>query len=100
MRENGGIHAMNSWNELVKDLDYNDRLQVQGMMDRGATPAILYFWYNIMHGSYDMFPPAILEIDTGKMKEVYPEWSTDIDHWLIKRNEKTTSREGGDKTES
>lgn len=64
---------------FYKELSYDDLLFVDGLLDRDASPAVIYLWYNITHGMYSV--TQILDNDKEYYKAQYPKFANDIDQW-------------------
>lgn len=71
-----------NWISHLTGLTYPDKLQIKRMSDREASPELIYFWYNILHGCYTVLPSTVLDTDVKRFKEKYPDWTLDIDSWI------------------
>jgi hypothetical protein len=67
---------------FYKDLSYEDLIIVKGLLERGASPGLVYLWFNITHGMYNTWGGAdLLAADKKRYKETYREFANDIDEW-------------------
>lgn len=79
-KQNGWISSL----PFFKELDYNDVLEVERLRERGADVTLVYFWFNITHGSYRLLHRAVLERDRIKFIHHYPTFEQDIIAWKPK----------------
>lgn len=67
---------------FFQELTYKELLLVDGLLDKGASVAVIYLWYNMTHGVYDSLPRQVLLNDVEKYKSLYPKFENEIDSWL------------------
>lgn len=68
---------------FIKQLPYDEKVTAIGLIDRGASASLLYFWYNLMKRNYyPLISVAQVAIDTANMIEQHPEFEQSINEWF------------------
>lgn len=66
--------------EFLRDVEYNQKLEAQGLVDRGITDELLYFWFNLRNGNYVSKDLAV--VDGERLKVKCDGFKEDINKWL------------------
>ncbi len=68
---------------FVKSLPYDEKVTAIGLIDKGASASLLYFWFNLMKRNYyPVISVAQVAADKAKMIEQHPEFKESIETWF------------------
>lgn len=68
---------------FIKSLPHDEKVTAIGLIDKGASASLLYFWFNLMKRNYyPLISVAQVSTDTDNMIKEHPEFKDQIETWF------------------
>jgi len=74
---------------FIKELTYQERLEAERIIDKGADVALFYFWYNLIRAHYHpVFTDEMVEKQARYFADRNPDFEHEIIDWFNRYNDK------------